>query len=167
MSFERSICRTLHDEHRETIGLLNGLDDLLSRGRRGVPDLTGPKVRELLVALARSIDEDVNRHFAFEEAELFTRLAENGDEAIGEHLTEEHESIRPVGNRLAELARAALEGGIKDTEWAEFRALGGELIERMLAHIQKEEMALLPLLEDTLPAEDDLRLSESYSAARS
>jgi hemerythrin-like domain-containing protein len=32
----------------------------------------------------------------------------------------------------------------------------------MQAHIQKEEMALLPMLEETLEPEDNLALTEAY-----
>jgi hypothetical protein len=35
----------------------------------------------------------------------------------------------------------------------------------MLAHIQKEEMALLPVLDDLLDAETDLELSTAYGGS--
>lgn len=162
MDFQRGICRMLHDEHRETIQAMDGLEDLLARGRRGVPDLDGGETRKLLAKLSDMIEDEVRHHFRFEESELFTRLAEQGDEAIGEHLTDEHNAMLPVGERVAELARAALANGMSEADWEEFRALSAELIERMLSHIQKEEMALLPLLEGTLEAADDLELVTSY-----
>ncbi|MEN9398357.1 MAG: hypothetical protein RLZ81_2887, partial [Pseudomonadota bacterium] len=39
-----------------------------------------------------------------------------------------------------------------------------ELVERQVAHIQKEEMALLPLLEDLLDDETDRQLAFDYAA---
>lgn len=162
MDFQRGICRILHDEHRETIQTMDGLEDLLARGRRGVPDLDDAETRALLAKLADLIEDEVRNHFRFEEGELFTRLAEQGDEAIGAHLTEEHNAILPVGERIAEIARGAVANGMSEADWEEFRALSAELIERMLSHIQKEEMALLPLLEGSLEAAEDLELVTSY-----
>lgn len=164
MDYKRGIPRVLHDEHRATIELLDGLEDLLARGGRGVPDLDQPATRKLLAELGKMIEDEVRRHFAFEEAELFTRLAAMGDGAIGEHLTEEHQTILPVGERVGVLAAQAAMDGMNETDWEEFRALGAELIERMLAHIQKEEMALLPMLEDTLDPSEDLTLVSQYGA---
>lgn len=167
MDFQRGICRMLHEEHRETIEAMDALEDLLARGRRGVPDLDDDATRKLLARLAGMIEDEVRNHFRFEEGELFTRLAAQGDEAIGEHLTEEHNAILPVGERVAEIAREAVANGMGEAEWEEFRALGAELIERMLSHIQKEEMALLPLLEGTLEAGEDLELVTSYGERKS
>ena len=162
MDFTHTICRILHDEHHATIELLDGLEDLLARGRRGVPDLDSPGPRKVLGDLAAMTEQEVSRHFAFEEQQLFTRLSDAGDGAIGEHLTDEHQTILPVAQRLGEMASEALEDGMGELQWEEFRSLGAELIERMQAHIQKEEMALLPMLEETLEPEDDLALAEAY-----
>ena len=71
--------------------------------------------------------------------------------------------MRPLGRRLAALARTGAQSGFDATSWAEFRQVSGELSERMLIHIQKEEMALLPLLEEAMDAETEMRLFESYS----
>ena len=46
----------------------------------------------------------------------------------------------------------------------QFKAHAGELIERLLAHIQKEEMALLPMLEELLDPQTDFELSENYGS---
>jgi hemerythrin-like domain-containing protein len=162
MDFTHTICRILHDEHHATIEMLDGLEDLLARGRRGVPDLDSPAPRKLLGDLAAMTEQELKRHFAFEEQQLFTRLADAGDEAIGAHLTDEHHTILPVAQQLADMASEALENGMGELQWEEFRSLGAELIERMQAHIQKEEMALLPMLEETLEPEDDLALAEAY-----
>jgi hypothetical protein len=87
-----------------------------------------------------------------------------GDEAIGAHLTDEHTAMRPLGIRVAELARTARAEGFNENGWAEFRRLGEELCERMLAHVQKEEMALLPLIDESMDAETEQRLHDEYSA---
>ena len=85
-------------------------------------------------------------------------------QAIGAHLTEEHDAMRPLGERIAALARAAESTGFADADWEEFRRLGREFIERMLVHVQKEEMALLPLLEEAMDGEMEARLYDEYAA---
>ncbi|HYQ99934.1 MAG TPA: hemerythrin domain-containing protein, partial [Casimicrobiaceae bacterium] len=40
-----------------------------------------------------------------------------------------------------------------------------ELVERQVAHIQKETMALLPMLDDLLDEETDRALAFAYAAA--
>jgi hypothetical protein len=42
--------------------------------------------------------------------------------------------------------------------------LAGELVERQVAHIQKETMALLPMLDDLLDDETDRQLAFTYAA---
>ena len=47
-------------------------------------------------------------------------------------------------------------------EWTEFRRLGQELCEAIQAHVQKEEMALLPVLEDEMDPDTEARLYQQY-----
>ncbi len=70
--------------------------------------------------------------------------------------------MRPVGVRLAALARTAASRGFDAGSWDEFRRLGSDLRERLGAHVEKEEVALLPLLEDTMDAETEARLYQEY-----
>jgi len=74
--------------------------------------------------------------------------------------------ILPLARRLAELARRFREGGLSEELWAEFHALGAELDERLVAHIQKEDMGLLPALDDLLEEETDDRLALQYAELR-
>lgn len=163
MDFKHAICRSLHDEHQATVEALDGLEDLLAQGRRGVPDLDRPSVREMLRRLADLIQQEVRRHFAFEEDELFTRLADAGYTTIGEHLTADHRIILPIAEQVAALARSAVANGLNEAEWEDFRTHAAALIERLSAHIQKEDMGLLPLLDETLDADEDLELATTYS----
>jgi hemerythrin-like domain-containing protein len=163
MTFSRRTAQLLHEDHRATIGVIEELDRLLSAHRRKVPDASDPHVSRILALAAGALEDEVNRHFDFEEKELFTRLEEMGDVAIGEHLRGEHRALSPLGQRVAELAREAQAEGFSDAGWTEFRAAASELVERMLVHIQKEEMALIPALEDLLDAETDMQLSAAYS----
>src|SRR5262245_31784695 len=165
MSFANRISRTLHEEHRASIALMERLEQLLAR-HRGSPPVSGEQgVAQLLSDLSTGVEAEVERHFAFEENSLFTYLNEIGDQAIGAHLTDEHNAMRPIGVAVARLAREAAARGFDEAQWKEFRRLGQELCERMLVHVQKEEMALLPLLEEYMDAETEARLYEEYVAS--
>jgi hemerythrin-like domain-containing protein len=161
-TFTHRISQTLHDEHRATIALVERLEQLIARHRRGLPDVADRTIAQLLSDLSTGIEGEVERHFAFEEAKIFGYLAEIGDNEISVHLTDEHNAMRPLGKRVASLAREGAKGFDRD-RWDEFCRLGQELAERMLAHIQKEEMALLPLLDEMLDSETDARLFQDYA----
>lgn len=161
------LTQTLHQEHEASIGLIERLESvLLQKGPKSPPDVTDGAVAAVLGEFAAAVEGEMAPHFAFEEAELFPRLAEAGDGEIGALLAEEHEVILPIARRLAELAGAARAEGFGAEAWAEFHRLGGEFAERLIAHVQKEEMALLPALEDLLDGEADMALVTQYATAR-
>jgi hemerythrin-like domain-containing protein len=164
MDFSRRTAQLLHEDHRETIALVESLDDLIANARKSPPDVGNARTRKTLKAASEMIGHEIRRHFAFEENELFTRLETAGDIGIATHLREEHQAILPLGERIEALSGRALSDGFSAEGWQEFRQLGGELIERMLAHIQKEEMALLPMLDELLDPETDLVLSETFAS---
>ncbi len=163
MEFTNRISQTLHEEHRATIALMERLEQLFARHRRGgPPDVADRAIAGLLFDLSTGVEAEVERHFSFEEQHLFPHLEAVGDAAIGAHLTDEHAAIRPIGVEIAKLSRAASANGFDEATWSEFRRLGQELCERMLAHVQKEEMALLPLLDETMDADTEARLLQDY-----
>lgn len=162
MSFTRRTAQLLHDDHQATIAVIESLDELIAKARKTAPDTGDEAVLKTLRAASVSIEDEIRGHFAFEEDELFTRLEEMGDVGIGIHLRGEHAALLPLGEQVAEAARNAMENGFSDTTWPAFRDAAAELIERMYAHIQKEEMALLPALEDLLDAETDMELATAY-----
>jgi hemerythrin-like domain-containing protein len=163
MSFINRISQTLHDEHGATVALMERLEQLLARGRRaGPPDKADSNVARLLSDLPTSLETEVDRHFTFEENHLFNYLEAVGDTGICEHLTSEHQVMRPLGTRVAALARAAASSGFTPESWEEFTRLGQELGDLMLAHVQKEEMALLPVIEENMDSETEARLYQEY-----
>ena len=167
MDHVRHITRTLHDEHLATIALINRLEQRIMAHRPGnPPDVTEAEVSNLLRDIVGSVEAEIKSHFAFEEESLFPRLEEMGDAGIGELLTEEHHVLLPIGERLVALARAARQDGFSNDRWAEFRRLSGEFVERMIAHIQKEEMGLLPILDDIIDEDQDAELSTAYVMSR-
>jgi len=163
MSFTNRISQTLHDEHGATVALMERLEQLIARGRRsGPPKQADSTVARLLSDLSTDLEAEVQRHFAFEENRLFNYLEAMGDAGICEHLISEHETIRPLGVRVAAIARAAAANGFTPGEWEEFSRLGQELGDCMLAHVQKEEMALLPVIEENMDPETEARLYQEY-----
>jgi hemerythrin-like domain-containing protein len=64
---------------------------------------------------------------------------------------------------LAALARTASSSGFDAGSWKEFSRLGAEFVQRMVVHVQKEEMALLPLIDQTMDSDTEMRLYAAYS----
>lgn len=162
MDFDRSICRSFHDEHAATTTLLDELQDLLARGGRGLPDLDDPQARGTLSQATKVIPNELHPHFEMEER-IFPRLAEEGAADMAETLIAEHRAILPIGDRVAEAAGRAIVHGFTEAEWDLFRADAAEFISRLEAHILKEDKALLPLLDEVLSPEDDLDLAQEYA----
>ena len=91
-------------------------------------------------------------------------MTEAGDGGMAALLTEEHEAIREVAAELLPLAAQAAAGMIDEAGWSALRRNALELVERQVSHIQKETMALLPLLDDLLEEADDRELAFAYAA---
>lgn len=163
MNFSRQTSHALHEEHRANLDLLGRAEQALARAPRG-DGPRGPELIKLVLALGRNLEQDLDRHFAFEERELFPRMSEAGDGEIAMLLTEEHEAIREVAQELLPLVRAAGAGSLDGTLWDALKRSALEMVERQVAHIQKEEMALLPLLDDLLDDETDRQLAFDYAA---
>ncbi len=166
MMFSRRTAQLLHADHQASVAMVEALEGLLGRARRRAPELSDARVRQVLEDVAGAIQDEIGTHFEFEECELFTRLEAAGDAAIGAHLRAEHAALLPLGREVARLARTALERGFDDASWSRFRSLAGELAERMLMHIQKEEMALLPALDELLDEATDLELSQRHAGGQ-
>jgi hemerythrin-like domain-containing protein len=158
MNFARQVSQMLDEEHRSVLELLGRVERGMTRGAEAeLPALAG--------ALLRQLEQEVGRHFGFEEAQLFPRMAQAGDGDLADLLTEEHESIRAVAEELLPLARDAAAARLDPAALPALRRLSLELVERMEAHIQKETMALLPLLEDLLDEDADRELAFGYASA--
>lgn len=162
MEWQRQVSRTLDDEHRVNLELLGRVEQAFSRpSRAGGGD---PELVALVGALGRNIEQDIGRHFDFEERELFPRMTDAGDGDMASLLGEEHEAIRAVARELLPLVHAATAGTLDETRWGVLRRGALEMVERQVAHIQKETMALLPLLDDLLDEDVDRELALAYAA---
>ena len=163
MTFIRETSRRLDDEHRQNLDLLGRVEQAFARVPRGRA-AGDPDLARLAGALARALEQEIGRHFDFEERELFPRLGAAGDGDIALLLADEHVAIREVAAELLPRARSAAAGTLDAAGWQALQRGALELIERMVSHIQKETMALLPMLDDLLDEETDRELAFAYAA---
>jgi len=146
--FTCQVSRRLHEEHEASIALCARLESSLAAGRSDAA---------LMRAAAAALAGEVERHFAFEEAELFPRLAATGQGELVELLLEEHVAIRAAAARFVAAVK-------HDPLGANLKPLGLEVAERLASHAQKEEMSLLPALDEVLDEETDHELASAYAA---
>jgi len=165
MEFQRQTSRRLHEEHGVTLELMERLERVFT-GRSGIypppdgdsnwPDFAG--------RLLGAIEYEVARHFEFEEKELFPHLERAGDGDLAQLLAEEHQTIREAAQPLTLLMRKALAGGAQPEDWQTMKVLALAFSERLASHAQKEETALLPVLDDVLDERTDSGLLENYTS---
>src|SRR5690606_9924608 len=109
MNFQRQVSHTLDEEHRVNLDLLGKIEQAFARmprtGASGDPELA-----RMAAGFARHLEHDIDRHFDFEEQELFPRLADAGEADIAELLAEEHAAIREAARATLPLALAAADG---------------------------------------------------------
>jgi hemerythrin-like domain-containing protein len=153
------VSRMLDEEHRNVIAMMGKVEQAVARASRYDPALAG-----LIGQFVGSLENDIERHFRFEEEQIFPRMTEHGDGGMVALLTEEHEAIREVAAELLPLATQAAAGAIDEAGWSALRRNAMELIERQVSHIQKETMGLLPAIDDLLDEADDRELAFAYAA---
>lgn len=163
MEFARQVPACIHREHLETLALLERIEAALAKGK-AAPAPGDAGWSRLLREFDANLANEIGRHFGFEEQELFPLLADGGDGDIAALLADEHAAILALAKRMIPALRAfAAHSAAGD--WPALREMALELIERQVAHIQKEEMSLLPVLDDVLDAERDRALLDRYLAA--
>lgn len=166
MEFTHHTARLLHREHMAARDLLRRLESLLSRHAPDAPaDPAEPAVGTLLADLAAALEGEVVNHFDFEEEALFPLLEEDGSGAICALLGDDHVVIRPLLAQVAALARGARSQGFTPESWRGFHRLGFELVERLGDHIEKEEMGLVPMIDDLLDEARDRELALAHAEA--
>ena len=107
---------------------------------------------------------ELERHFAFEEQELFPRMKEAGDGDMAELVLEEHEAVHAVARELLPLGHEAAGGRLDERGWDALKRAALEISERLRAHIDKETMGLLPLVDDLIDEDADRELAFAYAA---
>jgi len=161
MNSRCQVNHALDNEHRATLELLGRVEQTFVRS----PAPGGGDLARLAGSLTDHIERDIDRHFGFEERELFPRLEEAGAGDLVELLMEEHGAIREVAAELLPLARAASAGPLDRAQADAFRRSALELIERLRAHIDKETAALLPEIDNVLDDDADRELALGYAEA--
>ncbi len=165
--FDTHTSNTLHQEHSAVAEFLQRFESRLAQHAVDrPPDPADSSFTLLLVDLLAIVETELIPHFRFEEAELFPILLEAGAADLCGLLQEEHDVILPIAARLCEYARTARQRGHGVDDWNRFRRDGLTLVENLSGHIDKEEMSLVPLLDEILDEEQDLRLTDSYVAMR-
>ena len=162
MHFENRVCQKLHQEHASVLDLLDRVTQAVARHRDSIPDAKDPFMAKLMSDLAAELPGEVDRHFTFEEEELFSYLREAGNEGIGRVLTNEHSIIRPIGAELCKVIAEVRVKGFDNKSWAAFRKHGQDLAMSLGPHAQKEDMALLPMLEQVMDADKEAQLYAQY-----
>ena len=161
------VATSLHDEHMATLRLIEGLEALLGQhGPATPPAVAEAPAATVLRDLERAVALEIGPHFHFEEAFLFPRFIAAGEQEMVALLLDEHAEIRPLALRLAELAQQCRDVGFTQQQWAAFSTAGADFAARLVSHIEKEEMAMLPALDDLLDAETDGALSLALADLR-
>lgn len=165
MGFRCQTNKRLYEEHAATLQLLARVERVFS-GRAGTypPEAGDDAWPAFARVLLGAIEVEVARHFEFEERDLFPRLEEAGDGDLVLLLKEEHATIRAVAQLLAALLSQALGGGLAQQQWQTMKTLALEFSERLGSHAQKEDGALLPLLDNLLDEDTDRELFSAYAA---
>lgn len=163
MEYARATARAMHEDHMAALTLLDRVDQFVLEQSAGAPpDGSQPATRMLLSDLKAAVRSEITDHFAFEERALFPILEEAGADDMTGILKDEHKILLPLGRRLADLAGTAGGSGFTDDSWTEFRNVAGQFIDGLRGHIDKEEMGLVPALEDALDELQDMELIASY-----
>jgi hemerythrin-like domain-containing protein len=157
--YVKEVSRALDKEHRATLDLL----DRVERVVRHAGPARDPELVKLVGVFCRHVEMELERHFAFEENELFPRMKDSGDGDMAELLREEHEAIHAVAHELLPLGHEAAMGKLGERGWDALRRATLEMSERLRAHIDKETMALLPLVDDLLDDNVDRELAFAYA----
>jgi hemerythrin-like domain-containing protein len=166
MEFRRQTTRRLHEEHEASFDACTRLEQALTaRARGGAPEAGDPQWGSLARGLDAELGAEVLRHFDFEERSLFPLLEEGGEGDIASLLVEEHDAIRECSAMLRPMLARSRETVLDAKDWKALTMLGRELAERLVSHAQKEEMALLPALDDLLDDDQDRDLFNEYVLA--
>lgn len=164
MELQRQISRKLHDEHVAVLALLGRFEQSLSRLRGEPPAAGEPVWSALLAQLATALEYEITRHFDLEETQLFPRLHARGEGDLAELLFEEHEVIRGVTRPLLGLIARGRAGELDAAGWQALKVSGLELVERLGSHAQKEQGALVPVVDEMLDEATDRELWNEYAS---
>jgi hemerythrin-like domain-containing protein len=159
VQFEKRVNQLLHDEHMAVLSLMNRFQGALAEGGAdAMMDPSDPAVARLLNELVTAIEKEIDGHFRFEEIHLFPELEAAGEADFVTALQEDHDALRPLAEKVSRLAQRALNSGLSSDDWRQFRQLGAVYAQDLMAHAEREEAAMLPMLEECLDEATDTAL---------
>ena len=161
MTFTYSCSRIIYDDHVATLALLSEVERRILSHRNGAPEID-QDYRRFIDRYCKALNTEVTTHFDFEEVALFPVITDYGDGALCELLLEEHHVLLNVVSDVVTLAQAGRDNGFSAEDWSKFRRLSGELAERLTSHIEKEDRALIPAMEEALTPELDTELAARH-----
>lgn len=164
MSFSTHTCRRLHEEHAAVFDLCRRMEQAFSR-QADAPAANDSEWKSLLGKIKLAMEHEVWRHFNFEEKSLWPLLNESGDGDLAVLLDEEHEVIRDVAEALTSGIAQAQAGQLAPAAWQNLKTAALEFAERLVSHAQKEDLSLLPVLDNLLTPEQDNELFGAYAMA--
>jgi hemerythrin-like domain-containing protein len=126
-------------------------------------DPTKPEDRRQLLDLITALD-GVVRHNAFEEKELFPLLCSSGAADLAEMLADEHLVMVPLAQRLRRLAGDLLDG-VDQVKWRTFCDAASAFTAEILAHLQKEELGVVQVIDSLLDQRQAEALAHRYTRA--
>ena len=157
MTRQSALAALIHEDHRQTLALLNELDERV-RGPMSRRPLDPGMADDgtLIENLRRGVDRDILRHFAIEETLLFPMIQDVLGLDLVLMLTREHEAVGSLASALLIAAEPATSRPLTASEWAAFRESAEAFIDQEIFHIQKEEASVVQCLATLLGrAEDD------------
>ncbi len=167
MELQRQISRKLYEEHVAVLELLGRFGRALERLGAAPPAPPAPDDaawRVLLAQVDTALEYEITRHFDLEETQLFPRLHARGEGDLAELLFEDHEMIRAVTRPLLGLVARARAGRLDAAGWRSLKASGLELVERLGSHAEKEQGALVPVVDEMLDEATDQELWAQYTS---
>lgn len=161
MTKRSALAALIHAEHRQTLALLDALEERVA-GR--APPLDPGRDGPLLERLAAGIDADILRHFAVEETVVFPLIFETAGTDLVLMLIGEHEGIGQLASALLAAVRTASTRPLTADEWASFRADAAAFIDQETFHLQKEETAVVQRLPALLDDREDAAAADCFIA---
>jgi hemerythrin-like domain-containing protein len=166
MTEATDIGEMLHAEHLHTLTIANALEERIEDKRKRPLDPAQPEDARFIDELIAAIDNDIHRHFRFEEEVLFPVVNEAGLTELTAMLVEEHVTIWSMAYELRSLAEAARAGRLDAPQWSSFRDVAMDFVNAEMFHIQKEEMSILRGLSLTIGDSKSRELAARYAAFR-
>lgn len=155
----------IHEEHQQTLHMLNALDERVRDRERARPlARDAADDGSLIEQLIARIDALIFRHFAIEETLLFPLVQDALGMDIVIMLMREHEAVGSLASAVLAAASPAACRPLTGDEWSAFRESAAAFIDQETFHIQKEEALIVNRLPELLDSREDAAAADAYVA---